>query len=109
MSASAVVDSIAAAIAAVHERIAVAQAEIDVTVDRTRAERAEAAAGVSADLLASYEELRGQLGGIAVARLHGARCEGCHLEIPSADLAALRRAPEDEVVTCPECFRMLVR
>ncbi|MDQ2678468.1 MAG: C4-type zinc ribbon domain-containing protein [Actinomycetota bacterium] len=103
------VETIAADIVAVQQRIAVAQAEIDVSVDETRAQRADAAAGVSPELLSSYEELRGQLGGIAVARLHGARCEGCHLEIPSAQLAALRRAPEAEVVTCPECFRILVR
>ena len=101
--------SLADDIAAVQERIAVAQAEIDVTIEATRAQREEAAAPVSAELLAEYESLRGQLGGIAVARLHGARCEGCHLEMPSAQLAALRREPDDAVVTCPECFRMLVR
>ena len=106
---NAAVDAIAADIASVQQRIVVAQAEIDASVEQTRAQRAEAASGVPDELLSSYEQLRGQLGGIAVARLHGARCEGCHLEIPSAQLAALRRAPEGDVVTCPECFRMLVR
>lgn len=101
--------AISADIAAVQQRIVVAQAEIDATVEQTRAQRDEAASGVPDELLSSYEQLRGQLGGIAVARLHGARCEGCHLEIPSAQLAALRRVPDGDVVTCPECFRMLVR
>ena len=48
-------------------------------------------------------------GGVAVARLHGARCEGCHLEIPSAELEEVRRAPADAIVSCPECLRILVR
>ena len=61
------------------------------------------------ELLATYEPLRTSLGGVAVARLHGARCEGCHLEIPSAELEELRRAPADQAVHCPECLRILVR
>ena len=57
----------------------------------------------------TYEPLRAGLGGVAVARLHGARCEGCHLEIPSAELEEVRRAPADSLVSCPECMRILVR
>ena len=53
--------------------------------------------------------LRRSLGGVGAARLSGARCEGCHLEIPSAELERLRRAPDDAVVNCPECARILVR
>ena len=60
-------------------------------------------------LLATYSDLRSGLGGVAVARLNGARCEGCHLEIPSAELEGVRRAPEDSLVSCPECLRILVR
>jgi predicted nucleic acid-binding Zn-ribbon protein len=56
-----------------------------------------------------YEGLRGRLGGIGAARLSGARCEGCHIQIPSAQLEELRRAPDDEIVNCPECMRILVR
>ena len=59
--------------------------------------------------IAAYELTRTQMGGIGAARLLGNRCEGCHLEIPSAELEAVRRAPEDAVVTCPECGRILVR
>ncbi len=59
--------------------------------------------------MAAYEPLRSSLGGVAVARLLGSRCEGCHLEIPSAELEDVRRAPEDQIVTCPECLRILAR
>jgi predicted nucleic acid-binding Zn-ribbon protein len=96
-------------------------------VERTRAELAEAEAGVDAelavatgerdalaaqlpaDLLATYERLRGQLGGIAVARLQGTQCLGCHLSLPATELDAIRRADPDAVVTHEECGRILVR
>lgn len=94
---------------AVEARLEVARAELDVEIDRVVAERAAAAEIVPPELLATYEPLRASLGGVAVARLHGARCEGCHLEIPSAELEEVRRAPADEPVSCPECFRILVR
>lgn len=74
-----------------------------------RSERDADAAAIEPAVLERYEALRDGLGGVAVARLVGARCEGCHLEIPSAQLEGLRRAPEDEMVSCPECARLLVR
>jgi predicted nucleic acid-binding Zn-ribbon protein len=91
------------------QAITVAEAEIDVEVEQVTAERAQAAGGVPAEILAAYDTLRRQLGGVGAARLLGARCEGCHLEIPSAQLEGVRKAPPDALVTCPECFRILVR
>ena len=76
---------------------------------RVRAERDAAVVGVPEALLADYTPLRTRLGGTAVARLVGARCEGCFMEIPSAQLEQVRKIPADEVATCPECGRMLVR
>lgn len=105
----AVLDSLDAQIAEVDAALIVARAEVDAETDRVRAERDAAVASVPVDLVDAYEPLRASLGGVAVARLHGARCEGCHLEIPSAQLEQVRRAPEDEIVSCPECFRILVR
>jgi uncharacterized protein len=105
----AVLDSLDAQIAEVDAALIVARAEVDAETDRVRAERDAAVASVPADLVDAYEPLRASLGGVAVARLLGARCEGCHLEIPSAQLEQVRRAPEDEIVSCPECFRILVR
>jgi hypothetical protein len=61
------------------------------------------------DVLAAYDASRKRLGGVAVARLKGNRCEGCHLMIPSAEAEALRRSPADALITCPECERILVR
>jgi predicted nucleic acid-binding Zn-ribbon protein len=98
-----------AALERAEEALLVAEAEIDAEVARLEGDRAELADGIAADALAQYEQLRAGLGGVGAARLSGARCEGCHLEIPSAQLEEVRRAPEDQVVTCPECGRILVR
>jgi predicted nucleic acid-binding Zn-ribbon protein len=89
--------------------IAGAESTIDAEVDDLAARRQQAAAALPDAVMEAYEQLRRGLGGVGAARLTGARCEGCHLEIPSAELEAVRRAPEDAVVTCPECGRLLVR
>ena len=89
--------------------ITIAEAELDVQIDELLSEREQAGAGLPEEVRSTYETLRRQLGGIGAARLVGARCEGCHLEIPSAQLEGVRRAPADALVTCPECLRILVR
>lgn len=98
-----------AALDAASERLSQAQALIDAELAEVEEARRTAAGSVPAELLAAYEPLRERLGGVGVARLVGARCEGCHLEIPSAELEEVRRAPADQLVTCPECGRLLAR
>ncbi len=98
-----------AEIARLEAVLAEARAHIDAELAEVAAEREQAAAAVPPDVLAAYEPLRTRMGGVGAARLVGARCEGCHLEIPSAELEALRAAPADALVTCPECGRLLVR
>jgi predicted nucleic acid-binding Zn-ribbon protein len=109
-------ESLAGERAAIEARLGEATAALDAVAGEVTAELSAAVAGrddvvaaVPDDLLATYEQRRKQLGGVAVARLVGNRCDGCHLAIPSAELDALRRAPVDDVVLCPECTRMLVR
>ena len=73
------------------------------------AARATAAEGVTADLLALYDKLRADNGGIGAAALHRGRCEGCRIELTPVDLGRIRVAPETEVIRCEECRRILVR
>lgn len=89
------------------ERV-IAQAEIDVERDAAVAERDAARANVADTLLAVYDDLRAGLGGIAVARLVGPRCDGCHLQINAVDLDAIRHTDPSVPVHCPECQRILV-
>ncbi|MFY0409095.1 zinc ribbon domain-containing protein [Solicola sp. PLA-1-18] len=72
-------------------------------------ERAAAAARVPDDLLALYEKVRAHQGGTGAAALRQRRCEGCRLELNGADLREIKTIPDDEVVRCPECDRILVR
>ena len=84
-------------------------AEIDEEATRVGRDRSAAVAGMPADLLALYDRLRGQKGGVGAALLRARRCEGCSLELNSGDLAVIAKQPSDEVVRCEECSRILVR
>jgi uncharacterized protein len=86
-----------------------ALAAIDAESARVSAERVKAADGIDGPLLALYDRLRGQLGGVGAALLRGNRCEGCRLELNPLDLDAARSAAENQVVRCEECGRILVR
>jgi predicted nucleic acid-binding Zn-ribbon protein len=83
-------------------------AQIDEQAAAAQAERESTATIVPDDLIALYDKVRGQYG-IGAAALRARRCEGCRLEINGADLRELKAAPEDEVLRCPECSRILVR
>jgi predicted nucleic acid-binding Zn-ribbon protein len=83
-------------------------AVIDEQATAALADRGTSAAGVPDDLLGLYDKLRGQYG-VGAAALRARRCEGCRLEINGADLRELAAQPEDEVLRCPECSRILVR
>ena len=83
--------------------------EIGEQAAKASATRASVAAGVPADLLALYDKLRVQFGGVGAAMLRRGRCEGCHVSLSTVDLNAIRAAAPDEVVRCEECRRILVR
>jgi predicted nucleic acid-binding Zn-ribbon protein len=85
-----------------------AESDLDREIAAVAGPRAEAAARVPPALMASYERLRGRLGGIGVARLVGDRCDGCHLTLSAAELDAIRHLPDGEVATCEQCTRILV-
>ncbi|HYN67967.1 MAG TPA: C4-type zinc ribbon domain-containing protein, partial [Ornithinibacter sp.] len=43
------------------------------------------------------------------AALHQRRCGGCQLELNPVEIQRIRSAPDDEVLRCEECRRILVR
>jgi predicted nucleic acid-binding Zn-ribbon protein len=83
--------------------------EIDGEAGRVREERESAAASLPEDLLKLYEKIREQQGGVGAARLFQRRCEGCQLELNITELNEVREAPEDAVLRCENCRRVLVR
>ena len=86
-----------------------AAAEIAETRADAAAERELLAAQIPEPLLALYDKLRAQLGGVGVGAVHQRRCGGCRLDIGAADLARMASTPSDEVLRCEECNRILVR
>lgn len=71
--------------------------------------RGPAASDLPADLLALYDRLRDQKGGVAAAELRARQCGGCRLGLDASELSRIKGLPDDEVVRCEECQRILVR
>lgn len=84
-------------------------AALDAEMGGLGAERAEIAPLIPTDLLALYDKIGANHGGIGAAELRQRRCTGCQLEINAADLRAFSAAAEDEVLRCEECGRILIR
>lgn len=91
------------------QRLTVAEAEIDAESESERSARDAAAAAVPADLLAEYESLRAIRAGIGVARLEHGTCQGCHIKLSAVEQDRIRGLPDDALVHCEECGRLLVR
>lgn len=87
----------------------VAEAVVVDELAAMEADRATAAVGLPEDLAARYDQLRRKLGGVGAARLVGNRCDGCHLELPSAEIDRIRHLPPGTAATCDQCGRILVR
>lgn len=84
-------------------------ADIDDEIARTTKERAELATTFPADLLALYEKIRANEGGIGAAAIQHGRCGGCRLDLMNNEKADIRAAPVDEVLRHDECGRIMVR
>lgn len=90
-----------------------AAAKADIAAATTEGEhlvrdRAALAGTVAADLLAEFER-RASRGGIGVGLLRRGVCEGCRMVLSGTDINLIRKAADDEVLSCPECGAILVR
>lgn len=92
-------------------RAVLVEAEVTIDAEITTASTARAAAAdaVPPELILMYEGLRARLDGVGAARLVGSSCSGCHLVLPSAELARVKKEPPDALVFCDQCGRILVR
>jgi hypothetical protein len=86
-----------------------ATAEIDAEVTQLTAQRATQVGSIDEALVTLYEKIRAQQGGVGAAQLRQRRCGGCRLELNNVEIGRLRDAPDDEVLRCEECRRILVR
>jgi len=90
------------------ERLGVAETEVDAAVAGLTAQHPGAVEAVPRPLLTAYDRLRSRLGGVAVARLVGGRCDGCHLSLPAMELDRIRHQSAGSLETCEQCGRILV-
>jgi predicted nucleic acid-binding Zn-ribbon protein len=97
------------------EQIAAARAQLDKEQsdvsgerDSLSQEREQLASSLPAELLSHYEKLREKKGGVGAAALRRKECLGCGLALNTAELAAIAKAPRDEVLHCDDCGRILV-
>ncbi|GAA4124328.1 C4-type zinc ribbon domain-containing protein [Knoellia locipacati] len=83
-------------------------AELSAEEDQVAAPRETVVDEVGEDLVALYEKIR-STSGTGAAPLRQRRCGGCQLELNPVELRTIKDAPEDEVLRCEECRRILVR
>lgn len=93
--------------AALRAQIAEDEVAIDTELDTVRAERAALLTDVESELLAEYEQLRPHSDGIAIARLVGGSCGGCHLSLSAMEVDRIKKLRPEELVHCEECGRLL--
>lgn len=84
-------------------------ADLESDVVSVTRDRAAAAEGLPADLIALYDKLRASKGGVGAAALQRKECQGCRIVLNASDLAVIAARPADDVVRCEECDRILVR
>ncbi|HSM65875.1 MAG TPA: C4-type zinc ribbon domain-containing protein [Ilumatobacteraceae bacterium] len=90
------------------DALAAETAEIDEQLTRLDARRTELRATLSDSLLSTYDRKRAALG-VAVARLVGKQCQGCHLELSAAEIDTVKdEAAATGVTDCPDCGRLLI-
>ncbi len=100
---------------ALDDQLAQAQAALDqaraglaAEISELAANRDRLAQSLPQELLEHYERLRDKKGGVGAALLQRKECLGCGLALNAAELAALAKAPRDEVQHCDDCGRILV-
>lgn len=100
-------DEIAAKLEAETAAIAKRLAELAAQLAELNRQRAQATAGLPAELVGDYERLLGR--GVPVGRLKGRDCQACQLSLSAADYAKVVDLDSEEVAHCPDCGAILIR
>lgn len=100
-----------AAAAELTESLRQAVAEIQAEVARISEARAALVEKLPAEVLKGYERVRAQprSGGRGATGLVDGRCTGCRIQLPSLEKRRMLAEPEDALLQCPQCRRVLVR
>ncbi|HSP53806.1 MAG TPA: C4-type zinc ribbon domain-containing protein [Cryobacterium sp.] len=84
-------------------------ADLNRQLGELRRDRAAVAGSVTEDLAVLYQKRFVTGRGNAAALLRARTCSGCTMTLTGSDLDAVRSAPADEVLFCPDCGAILVR
>jgi hypothetical protein len=93
----------------VEKELAAAESVVDEEIAEVEQRRAALVADLPDDMLATYDRLRSQFAGVAVAKLSGGTCGGCFLSLSAVEVDRIKKQPADAVINCEECGRILVR
>lgn len=84
-------------------------ADIDFEISSVTSQRTEIATGLPADLIALYDKIRADQGGVGAALIHRGSCQGCHITIDAQEIDQIRKMSADSIARCDQCRRILVR
>jgi predicted nucleic acid-binding Zn-ribbon protein len=84
-------------------------AELEAARALVLARRSELAAVIEPTLLLRYERIAARTGASGACLVNAGHCGGCHIELASGEIDALRHLPLDELGTCEQCGRLLLR
>jgi predicted nucleic acid-binding Zn-ribbon protein len=107
-AATAAEPDVQAAVDAASAVLATVVNDLQAEIAGLAARRESTVADTPAGTVSRYESMRRTHGGLAVARLVGAQCTGCHLELSRAEAETVRHVPVDELPDCPSCGRVLL-
>lgn len=88
--------------------LAAALAEIDAEVAALADRRNELAGRLDASALGDYDAARRHHGGVAIARLAGRQCTGCHMDLSTSEFERVKATAATAIAECPNCGRLLV-
>ncbi|MDJ0322564.1 C4-type zinc ribbon domain-containing protein [Cryobacterium sp. PH31-AA6] len=102
-------DAIAVSVAEAEQARDLSLADLNRQLGELRRDRAAIAGSIADDLAALYEKRFVSGRGNAAALLRARTCSGCTITLTGSDLDAVRSAPADDVLFCPDCGAILVR
>lgn len=87
------------------------EGEVSTELGRLTSDREKISQSVPKPLLTAYERIRAQpqKAGRGAAKLADGRCGGCRIKLPSLEKTRMLAEPEDALIQCPQCRRVLVR
>jgi predicted nucleic acid-binding Zn-ribbon protein len=111
----AVTDLLASEIETTEKLTSVAQSrddlftDIDFEINSLTGQRTDIANGLPTDLIALYDKIRADQGGVGAALIHRGACQGCHITIDAQEIDQIRKMSADAIARCDQCRRILVR